>query len=204
MNRFHFIIFGLILILSSCIQPTSNKVEEEENRKAQFPIVGFVENFVASHPNFDSNDITRKQADGDFLKSFTDVSDSTNLIKGIPVKLEDLCEDSKGRVMAHFQSWIKPSAFEFPLPIQDVYFDVVGAVNSQYVNTLNEDTYYTIHGKFVSKIDNLPAFRMLLGRSSSVYAPQFQVRKDDIWDDRFEVSLGMMYFDIDSISEFKY
>ncbi len=203
MKKIVFILMNLLMLLSSCMQTSTNKVNVEQNRKSEYPIVGFVEDFVATHPNFDSNDLTRQQADEDFLKSFTELSDSINLIKNIPVKLNALNKDSKGNVMAQFQSWIKPSDFEFPSPLYEVNFDIVGKIDPKYVSILNEDSYYTINGKFIGRIENLQAFHALLGRSSSVYTPEFSVRKDDIFDDRYEVSLGMMYFDIDSISNFE-
>lgn len=202
MKKVIYFLLSSLMLLSSCVQTSTNKVDEEQNRKSEYPIVGFVEDFVSSHPNFDSNDITREQADEDFLRLFTELSDSINLIKNIPVKLCALNRDSKGNVMAQFRSWIKPTSFEFPLPIHEVNFDVIGEIDPKYVSILNEDSYYTINGKFIGRIENLQAFHALLGRRSSVYTPMFSVRKDDIWDDRYEVSLGMMCFDIDSISNF--
>lgn len=202
MKKVIYFLLSSLMLLSSCVQTSTNKVDEEQNRKSEYPIVGFVEDFVSSHPNFDSNDITREQADEDFLRLFTELSDSINLIKNIPVKLCALNRDSKGNVMAQFRSWIKPTNFEFPLPIHEVNFDVIGKIDPKYVSILNEDSYYTINGKFIGRIENLQAFHALLGRRSSVYTPMFSVRKDDIWDDRYEVSLGMMCFDIDSISNF--
>ena len=202
MKKAIYFFLSTMMLLTSCMQTSTNKVDDEQNRKSEYPIVGFVEDFVTTHPNFDSNNITREQADEDFLKSFTELSDSINLIKNIPVKLCALNKDSKGNVMAQFRSWIKPTNFEFPLPLNEVNFDVIGKIDPKYVNILNDDSYYTISGKFIGRIDNLHAFHALLGRSTSVYTPMFSVRKDDIWDDRYEVSLGMMYFDIDSISNF--
>lgn len=144
MKKILFCLAGSIMLLSGCVQTSSDKVKEvqnqneEQNRKSEFPIVGFVEDFVAAHPNFDSNDITREQADEDFLKSFTEFSDSVNLIENIPVKLCGLNKDSKGNVMAQFRSWAGPSDFEFPLPVNEVNFDIVGKIDPKYVNSLNE------------------------------------------------------------------
>lgn len=190
------------MLLSSCMQTSTNKENVEQNRKSEFPIVGFVEDFIAAHPNFDNNDLTRQEADEDFLKSFTALSESINLIQNIPVKLNALNKDSNGNVMAQFQSWIKPYGFEFPSPIKEVYFDIVGKIDPKYVSILNEDSYYTINGKFIGRIENLDAFQTFLGNVPSVYTSKFSVRKDNIFDDKYEVSLGMMYFDIDSISNF--
>lgn len=208
MKRILLFLASSIILLSGCVQTSTKNVEggqnqnEDQNRKSEFPIVGFVEDFVAAHPNFDSNDITREQADENFLKSFTEVSDSVNLIENIPVKLCALNKDSKGNVMAQFRSWAGPTDFEFPLPVNEVNFDIVGKVDPKYVDRLNENSYYTINGKFIGRIESIPAFEALLGRSTMIYTPLFSVRKDDIWDDRYEVSLGMMYYDIESISDF--
>ena len=193
----------LVFALISCVNNTSKQKEQMVDEKAKYPIVGFVENFVAAHPNFDSNDITREKADEDFISEFRNLSDSINLIQGIPVKLEALNNINDGKVMAQFQSWIKPYNFQFPGSINDVNFDVVGRIDNKYVDILDEDTYYVIHGRFIDRIKNLPAFYSILGKSSSVYTPMFSVRKDDIWDDKYEVSLGMMYYEIDSISKFE-
>ena len=205
MNKLHYIIILSVLFLLSCGQPNPNKINENQDQdiKEKYPIVEFVEDFIAAHPNFDSNDITRKKADEEFIKSFTEYSDSINLILGIPVKLEALNEISDGKITAQFRSWITPYNFKFPLPIDEVNFDIVGVINPKYVNTLNEDSYYTIHGKFVSRIESINAFEVILGRQTRVYTEDFSVRKDDIYDDKYDVKLGMMYFDIDSVSVYK-
>lgn len=131
-----------VIGLASC-GSTVNHEQEEQNRKAEFPIIAFVENFVVTHPNFDNNDITRDEADKEFVISFMNASDSLNLIAGIPVKLEAMQENSKGEIMAQFQAWIKPSGFSYPHPIHEINFDVVGKIEPKYVSILSEDTYYT-------------------------------------------------------------
>ena len=202
MKKSLYILSFLTLLFSSCVNSSYNKQEEEQNAKSKFPIVGFVEEFVASHPNFDNNDITRKQADADFLQSFTEVSDSINLFQNIPVELCALNQTSKGQVIAQFRSWIKPTNFEFPNPVNAVNFDVIGRIDPKYVDSLNEESYYTLSGTFIGRIESIEAFMAILEQSTSVYTPSFNVRKDDIWHDQYEVSLGMMYFDIDSIAPF--
>lgn len=202
MKKSLYILSVITLLFSSCVNSSYNKQEEEQNAKSQFPIVGFVEEFVATHPNFDNNNITREQADADFLQSFTEVSDSINLLQNIPVKLCALNQNSKGQVIAQFRSWIKPTNFEFPKPVNEVNFDVIGCIDPKYVDSLNDGSYYTLSGTFIGRIESIDAFMALLGLRTSVYTPSFNVRKDDIWDDQYEVSLGMMYFDIDSIAPF--
>ena len=201
MKKSIYILSFLTLLFSSCVNSSYNK-QEEQNAKSKLPIVGFVEEFVASHPNFDNNDITREQADADFLQSFTEVSDSINLLQNIPVKLCAINQNSKGQVIAQFRSWIKPTNFEFPNPVNEVNFDVIGRIDPKYVDSLNEESYYTLYGTFISRIESIDTFMVILGRDTSVYTPSFDVRKDDICDDQYDVSLGMMYFDIDSISPF--
>ncbi|MBD5380279.1 MAG: hypothetical protein HDR74_10470 [Bacteroides sp.] len=202
MKKSLYILSLITLLFSSCVNSSYNKQEEEQNSKSKYPIVGFVEEFVASHPNFDNNNITREQADVDFLQSFTEVSDSVNLLQNIPVKLCALNQNSKGEVMAQFRSWIKPTNFEFPKPVNEVNFDVIGRIDPKYVDSLNDDSYYTLSGTFIGRIESMDVFRVLLGLRTSIYTPSFNVRKDDIWDDQYEVSLGMMYFAIDSIAPF--
>ena len=63
MKKSLYILSVITLLFSSCVNSSYNKQEEEQNAKSQFPIVGFVEEFVATHPNFDNNNITREQAD---------------------------------------------------------------------------------------------------------------------------------------------
>lgn len=194
----------LVFTLISCVNTASKREEQTVDEKSKYLIIGFVEDFVATHPNFDSNDITREKADEDFISEFRNISDSTNLIQGIPVKLEAMNDLKNGKVVAQFQSWITPQNFQFPGPVNEVNFDVVGSIDNKYVEILNEDTYYVVYGKFIDCIENLLAFYAILGKRSSVYTPLFSVRKDDILDDKYEVSLGMMYFDIDSISKFEF
>lgn len=189
-------ILCIVFLLCSCLTKT---IQQEQNNTDQFPIVGFVENFVARYPNFDNNDIIRKKCDAEFIIAFKNASDSLNLVKNIPLELITVYEKSNGQIMAQFRSWIKPRNFEFPLPLQDVNFDIIGSISPNYVNILKDNSYYLIDGKFIDRIENLALFKTLLGRQTSVYTGDFNVRKDDIWHDRYKVDLGMMYFDIDSI-----
>lgn len=199
MNK-HILIL-LAIVFTGCANSNSS-LNDEDNRKDKFPIVGFVEQFVSSNPNFDSNDIMREKADSIFYAEFVSESEQKNLIEGIPVKLISLQKDSKENIMAQFESWITPPYFDFPLPIKDVNFDIVGSIKESYVASLNEKSYYIIHGKLISRIYSIDKFRLLVGRNTRIYTPFFGVRKSDYYSERYEVSLGMMHYQIDSISQF--
>jgi hypothetical protein len=199
-----YLLLGLLLALTSCVNSTTRQRQEQEqetNQKATLPIADFVEKFLFNHKNFNNNEITREQADKDFLAEFKAASDSINLIEGIPVQLEALNDFGNGKVMAQFRAWITPHSYKFPFPINDVNFDVVCQIDERYVTTLNDKAYYVLHGKLKECVD-FDTFEKLLGKRNSIYTPLFQVRKSDFHDGSVVVSLGIMHYDVDSITNF--
>ena len=80
--------------------------------------------------------------------------------------------------------------------------DIVNKKLDVKVASLNEKSYYIIHGKLISRIYSIDKFRLLVGRNTRIYTPFFGVRKSDYYSERYEVSLGMMHYQIDSISQF--
>ena len=200
MNKLGFSLFFLFLFLTACGNSSSLIQKEQQNSKTNLPIISFVECFIASYPNFDNNDIERKNADVAFLMEVMSFSDSMNLIHNIPVKLKAMNETKKGNIIAQFSSWPSPRGFDYPNPVKEVNFDIIGEINPEYVKTLNEDNYYIIYGKLISPI-SFQDVKNKLGKSfRSVYTPSTHVRKDWISKDKYEVDLGLMEYRIDSIA----
>lgn len=186
----------LVFLISGCVNSTYTKQELERQVKAKYPIVGFIDEFVETHPNFDNNDVTREQADTDFVKAFAEASDSVNLLRNIPVELCSINKNSNGDVYAQFRSWRNNN---LPQPINRVNFDVICRIDSTYVESLSDDSCYLIYGKLIKRIETIDVFRALLGRPTIVYTYEFNVRKDGVRNDKYEVNLGMLFFEIDSI-----
>ena len=88
-------------------------------------------------------------------------------------------------------------------PITDINFDIIGTIPDSLSTTLKDDEYYSIDGQFLSRIDGIQQMEFLLGRSTSAYTNRISFDADDIWKEKLDVSLGILYFDIKSIEPYK-
>ena len=162
----------------------------------------FCTEFLERDEDFNSNDITRENTNEEFVKLVLDTLEKDNILKGVPLKLETIGRNGE-HFTAHFQSWIKPYNFEYKEPITDINFDIVGTIPDSLFTTQKDDEYYSIDGQFVSRIDGIQQMEVLLGRSSSAYTNRIAFDADDIWKEKVEVSLGILYYDIKSIEPYK-
>lgn len=197
MKIFYTILLFTVLILSGCSKYVPEKIEQ--NPTENLHIVKFINDFLATHENFNNNDITRQKADMDFFQSFSNLSDSINVIEGIPLKLVMINETSNGDFIAQFRSWQEPSAFSYPYPIESVNFDLVGKIDSLYAYSLTDNSYYTISGKFIRRFVDLTSMEYFLGRGTTAWSNKFQIREPINLNDVYEVYLGLLEYEIYSI-----
>lgn len=190
--------FAIIALIVACMGKPGERTRLVEET---YPIEKFCAEFLDSHKDFNTNDITRENTNKDFSNLVLDTLEKDNILKGFPVKLETIGRNGD-RYTAHFQSWIEPYNFKYKEPVTDINFDIICTIPDSLATTLKDDEYYTIDGQFVSRIDGLELMQVLLGRSESAYTNRIAFDADDIWKEKVEVSLGILYFDIKSIQPY--
>lgn len=169
------------------------------------PIEKFVSDFLDSHKDYFNNDITKKEGDKIFQETLEKSIDSLHLFEGLPIQLQSITQDNKGKYVAQFRcaGYQTPyNRFEYQDSINDVVFDIWGEVPDSVAKQLKEDVIYMFYGKFISFL-KYGAAMIISNSRPTVYTPEINIRPDDIFDEEIEVSMGMSYWDIDSIVEFR-
>lgn len=85
MKKFYLLSF-LIVILLSCVNNGKRTIIVERD----LPMENFVNTFIIQNPNYALNDITIEETNKLFLKVVLDSLKTTNLLYGVPMKLEDM------------------------------------------------------------------------------------------------------------------
>lgn len=191
-------LLGTILFLSSCVQNSSQQTRTIE---ADLPIETLFHNFMNEHPNFDTNDITRKEVYDAFVVLLKDTIEKCNLFEGVPVKLNTINKTKSGKYVAHFQSWIAPHNFDYRYNIGKICFDVIGAVSDSLALTLSDKNYYTFSGNYISNI-TFDVMERLLEKGTTGITTDFGMSKDVLFSDEFSLGFAYMYYDFKEIKPF--
>lgn len=188
-----FTILATIMLMVAC---KKHYVEET------YPFETFCEEFLNTHKDFNSNNITREAANKEFIQLVLDTLEKDNILKGLPIRLNsvDRCGD---HITAHFRSWTKPSNFEFKKPIYEINYDIICTIPDSLSTILKDEEYYTIDGQFISRIENIAMMDVLLGRKEFAYTDKISIESDIILKDEIVVNMGILYFDIKTIEPFK-
>lgn len=183
-----------IFLMAGC-DPKAPKQKEV----VKLPIESLVENFMSEHSNYLNNDVTMEEGDKAFYEIFMDTT--KNYLEGVPVELKTINKNGK-TYMAQFQCWTRPNNFDFNPPVYCINGDILTAIPDSLVSKLKENTYYTLEGCPIESMANLVVMETLLGKRTYAVTPVFGIRKNDIYDDRFEINLGLLYYHFDGIKEF--
>lgn len=186
---------AVLLPMIGCIKPG----ERTRMVNKKLPLEELVDTFMKDHPNYLNNDVTIEEGDKEFQKIVIDTA--KKFLNGIPMELVAINKNNKS-YMAQFQCWITPSAFEYQSPVSKVMFDIVTPVPDSLVDGLKEKEYYVLEGIIIEKSADMNVFETLLGKNTMGTTPIFGIRKDDVWDDKYEVHLGLMFFRMISIKPF--
>lgn len=186
----------LVVILQSCV----NNGQRTRLVEKDLPMEIFVNTFINQNPNYALNDITKEETCKLFSKVVLDSLKTTNLLYGVPMKLEDMNKNGT-HTMIHLGTWIEPRNWEYRGILNEVNVDVISSVSDSLITILENDKYYRIYGKYNERL-NLSAAQVLFGKRISVYTPNISIEEDDIWVTKVNVDLGILYFEIDSIMPF--
>lgn len=197
-NRFAALVVVIALLIACIGKPGERTRYVDET----YPFEKFCAEFLDSHKDFNTNDITREDANKEFTQLILDTLEKDNILKGLPVNLESVGRCGE-HITAHFQSWIMPTGFEFKKPIHKINYDIICTIPDSLSTTLKDDEYYAIDGQFIARIETKAMMDVLLGRSEMPYTNAISLKADDFFNDEIEVSMGMLYFDVKSIEPFK-
>lgn len=186
----------LVVILQSCV----NNGQRTRLVEKDLPMEIFVNTFINQNPNYALNDITKEETCKLFSRVVLDSLKTTNLLYGVPMKLEDMNKNGT-HTMIHLGTWIEPRNWEYRGILNEVNVDVISSVSDSLITILENDKYYRIYGKYNERL-NLSAAQVLFGKRISVYTPNISIEEDDIWVTKVNVDLGILYFEIDSIMPF--
>lgn len=179
--------------------------EKKIRQPRKLPIEKFVSDFVDTHKDYFNNDITKNEGDKIFQETLEKSIDSLHLFEGLPIQLQSITQDKNGKYVAQFRcaGYQTPyNRFEYQDSINDVVFDIWGEVSDSVAKQLKEDVNYMFYGKFVSFL-KYGAAMIISNSRPTVYTGSINLRPDDIFDKEIVVSMGMSYWNLDSIVEFR-
>lgn len=191
-----YLLFFLIIALLGCVdnRPRTKLVEKN------LPIENFVDTFVSQNPKYYLNDITKEETSKLFEKTVLDTLDKTNLLDGVPLKLEGMNKSGK-HTMIHLRAWMTPTNWKYRGNVHEVTVDVISSVGDSLITVLENEKFYRIYGSCIGQL-SLGLARKLFGRQITVYNNKIVFKNDDFYDDKINVDLGILYYDIDSIKPF--
>ena len=206
-----------VLSLSSCdVKRSSNNSVEPDSAEVDLEALDsdikggytnmekFYVDFMSRHKNGLDNDYLRKKMNSEFKQEVIDsFKTSSNLLLNFPLELESLKSNYKNKntCLVHFSSWLKPDEFKFQnYDLSHIAFDIVGTAPIKYAETLKEDSYYFVFGKF-KRFISLNEFRQYTDHMA--YTNQIGIDTDGITHYK-DVQIGLMLFDIDSIVNTNY
>ena len=180
----------------SCVgnRPRTKLVEK------QLPIENFVDTFVKHNPHYYLNDITKEETSKLFEKTVIDTLNKTNLLDGVPLKLQGMSK-ADGYAYVHLRAWATPSYWEYRGKLHDLTVDVIASVSDSLITVLENEKFYRIYGSYIGQL-SLGLARELFGKKIMVYNYEIVFKIDDIYDDKINVDLGILYYSIDSIKPF--
>ena len=193
---YRFILIAIAIGFVGCVQQSSNNDKCKDN-DIERPIDQFVSNFLMDHHNYLNNDVTKEAGDKEFQRAFFD--SAVNYLKNVPLRL--YTTNKKGnKCYAKFEGWLKPQNNKPNSLIESINCDVITEVPDSMILNLKEGEYYCLEGKIIKRID-LNQLKSILGKRTRGITTIFGLRREHP-DDGYEVNLGQLYFELDSLKEF--
>lgn len=147
MKKVYLLLF-LIVILQSCV----NSGQRTRLVEKDLPMENFVRTFINQNPNYALNDITKEETSKLFSKVMLDSLKTTNLLYGVPMKLEDMNKNGT-HTMIHLGTWIEPTNWEYRGILNEVNVDVISSVSDSLITILENDKYYRIYGEIYRTLE---------------------------------------------------
>ena len=179
-----------MIVFYSCIPTQTNQQVQQP------PIVCLVDSFVASHPDFMNNAITREKANADWKKAVLDSLNHPNFLDGVNLTMIGINKTRKHGYIAHFRSIYNSDRYK---NINDLNFDVLTYVSDSIALTLVEKANYIIYGDIVGPI-NFPTMQKLYEAPLNCYTDDYSIVKCEYRTGKYDIQMANILMDI---KEFK-
>ena len=187
---------SLIITLISFTILGCNQVKKEPRKEIKLEV--FLNDFFEQNPNWNQNDIIKKEVNEKFNEEIKLQLDK-GILDDFPLELGAINEYKKGKFAAIFNShYTKSDAISYDNIIYSTKFDVIGLISPEQVKILQEDKAYLIKGKFEKFLKG--EFKNYV--NGMVYTPIVEISKD-IMSNKNEASLGIILIEISEITETK-
>lgn len=184
-------LLSLALFTSCQTTPSSTKTDKE---RTELKSEKFIKTFLQEHPNWDKNDITKLNTNDTFQLAAKDQLRG-NFLDDFPLELGEINEYNKGKFAAVFASHYTKINVEYNSILDNTKFDIIGLIPDSLVQTLQKNKKYLVKGKFIKFLSN--DFKNYI--NGMVYTNQVKIDKDII-SKNLEVSLGIMLFEVQSVT----
>lgn len=162
-------IFILAITIAACTSAPQTKPDKIE---------AFVADFAATHKKAMTNEVLTRRVDGDFEQSFLSFL-SQHPFDSVPLKLVGVKQYGAGKYAAHLQY---SKGF--------INSDIIGIIDSSFVNKLSKGNYYVIKGNYQHPIHN----------ELSTYTDHYAGSDRFSISDSLSIQCGTLLYDIEFIS----
>lgn len=180
----------------------SNNTQQRILTDNTLRIEQFVDTFLVQHPDWNNNSVKREQANKEFKKLFLSTMEKENLLEGVPMNLRSV-HKVKRKNMVHLDiqnlNFKYKQLVEYELGIYSLHGDIIGAVPDSLVDILVEGRSYEVSGRFIGELGSIEIMRNLIGYNEMAWSNQIYIIDESLGQ---EVSVGILYMDIDSIKPF--
>ena len=159
----------------------------------KLPIELFVDSFLVHNPNGLINDIVFEETNKKFAEQIKKSLDEPNFLDGIPFLLKGL-NKTDNVVKAHFESSY-PFYYE---PIENVRVNAIVDMPDSLLLTLDEKKAYVLYGKNIAIVSPQVAANFY-GKQISLLAAKARISRNDHFNDRVDLELGVLIFHLDSM-----
>lgn len=180
------LIFMCGLVLYSCVPPQSNQPAPQP------PIVCLVDSFVATHPNFMNNAITREKANADWKNAVLDSLKHPHFLDGINLTMIRINKTKKHGYIAQFRSLNNYKRYK---NIRELDFDVLSYVPDSIAMDLVEKAEYTIYGEIIGPI-NFPTMQKLYEAPIDRYTDKYSIEKYEYHEGMYDIKLANIMMNI--------
>ena len=177
-----------IVAFCSCMPTMSN-----QQTVKQPPIVCLVDSFVASHPNFMNNSITREQANADWKKAVLDSLKNPHFLDGINVTMVRVNKTKKHGYIAQFRSAY--NNYNRYKNIRELYFDVLSYVPDSVALNLVEKAEYTISGEILGPI-TFQSMQKIYEAPLDRYTDDYSITKYEYQEGKYDIEIANIMMDI--------
>jgi hypothetical protein len=189
-------LLSLALFTSCQSTPSSSQSDNEQsdNEQTELKSEKFVKTFLQEHRNWDINDITKRNTNDTFKLVVKDQL-RDNFLDDFPLELGEINEYKKGKFAAVFASHYTKNNVEYKSILNNIKFDIIGLIPDSLVQTLQKDKKYLVNGKFIRFLSD--DFKNYI--NGMVYTNEVKI-DNDIISKNLEVSLGIMLFEVQSVT----